>query len=172
PNFWLGLLLLIVFGLELRWLPIRGIGSLAAGAHDSASHLVVPAVTLGTSLAAILTRLTRDTMLDVLDEDYVRTARAKGVRPDRVLFRHALRNALLPLVTAVGMQFGALLGGAVIIETVFSWPGLGLLSINAIRLRDLPPMQGSVLVFAATFMLVMLITDLLYAAINPRIRYG
>ena len=172
PNFWLGLILLIVFGLELRWLPIRGIGSLADGVLDYASHLVLPAVTLGTSLAAILTRLTRNTMLDVLGEDYVRTARAKGVRPGRVLFRHALRNALLPVVTAAGLQFGALLGGAVIIETVFSWPGLGLLSINAIRQRDLPTMQGAVLVFATCFMLVTLLTDLLYAALNPRIRYG
>src|SRR5690606_8213144 len=112
PNFWLGLILLIVFGLELRWLPIRGMGSLAKGVLDYAGHLVLPAVTLGTSLAAILTRLTRNTMLDVLGEDYVRTARAKGVRPGRVLFRHALRNALLPVVTAAGLQFGALLGGA------------------------------------------------------------
>jgi len=172
PNFWLGLVLLIVFGLELRWLPIRGIGSLEEGLLDYLSHLVLPAVTLGTSLAAILTRLTRNTMLDVLEEDYVRTARAKGVRPRAVLFRHALRNAMLPLVTTAGMQFGALLGGAVIIETVFSWPGLGLLSINAIRQRDLPTMQGAVLVFAACFMVVTLFTDLLYAAINPRIRYG
>ncbi len=172
PNFWLGLILLIVFGLELRWLPIRGMGSLAKGVLDYAGHLVLPAVTLGTSLAAILTRLTRNTMLDVLGEDYVRTARAKGVRPGRVLFRHALRNALLPVVTAAGLQFGALLGGAVIIETVFSWPGLGLLSINAIRQRDLPTMQGAVLVFATCFMLVTLLTDLLYAVINPRIRYG
>lgn len=172
PNFWLGLVLLIVFGLELRWLPIRGMGSLDDGLWSYARHLVLPAVTLGTSLAAILTRLTRNTMLDVLGEDYVRTARAKGVRPRKVLFRHALRNALLPVVTAAGMQFGALLGGAVIIETVFSWPGLGLLSINAIRQRDLPTMQGAVLVFAACFMLVTLLTDLLYAVINPRIRYG
>jgi peptide/nickel transport system permease protein len=172
PNFWLGLILLIVFGLELRWLPIRGIGSLDKGVLDYASHLVLPAVTLGTSLAAILTRLTRNTMLDVLGEDYVRTARAKGAKPNRVLFRHALRNALLPVVTAAGMQFGGLLGGAVVIETVFSWPGLGLLSINAIRQRDLPMMQGSVLVFATCFMLVTLLTDLLYTAINPRIRYG
>lgn len=172
PNFWLGLLLLILFGLELRWLPIRGIGSLDDGLWQWAKHLILPAVTLGTSLAALLTRLTRNTMLDVLGEDYVRTARSKGARTRTVLYRHALRNALLPIVTTAGLQFGALLGGAIIIETIFSWPGLGLLSINAIRQRDLPTMQGSVLVFAACFMLVTLITDLLYAAINPRIRYG
>lgn len=171
PNFWLGLVLLIVFGLELRWLPIRGMGSLDAGLWDFVRHLILPAVTLGTSLAAILTRLTRNTMLDVLGQDYVRTARSKGLGGRRVLFRHALRNALLPVVTTAGLQFGALLGGAIIIETIFSWPGLGLLSINAIRLRDLPTMQGAVLVFAICFMIVMLITDLLYAVINPRIRY-
>lgn len=172
PNFWLGLVLLIVFGLELRWLPIRGMGPLDQGPWPFLSHLILPAVTLGTSLAAILTRLTRNTMLDTLEQDYVRTARSKGLRPDRVLFRHALRNALLPVVTTAGLQFGALLGGAIIIETIFSWPGLGLLSITAIRARDLPTMQGTVLVFAICFMLVMLVTDLLYAAINPRIRYG
>ncbi|HZW99200.1 MAG TPA: ABC transporter permease, partial [Trueperaceae bacterium] len=153
-------------------LPIRGIGSLDDGLWQWARHLILPAVTLGTSLAALLTRLTRNTMLDVLGEDYVRTARSKGARTRTVLYRHALRNALLPIVTTAGLQFGALLGGAIIIETIFSWPGLGLLSINAIRQRDLPTMQGSVLVFAACFMVVTLITDLLYAAINPRIRYG
>src|SRR5690606_244995 len=130
PNFWLGLLLLILFGLELRWLPIRGIGSLDDGLWQWARHLILPAVTLGTSLAALLTRLTRNTMLDVLGEDYVRTARSKGARTRTVLYRHALRNALLPIVTTAGLQFGALLGGAIIIETIFSWPGLGLLSIN------------------------------------------
>lgn len=172
PNFWLGLVLIILFGLELRWLPIRGIGSLEDGLWDFVSHLILPAVTLGTSLAAILTRLTRNTMLDVLGEDYVRTARSKGLKPLPVLFKHALRNAVMPVVTTAGLQFGALLGGAVIIETIFSWPGLGLLSITAIRQRDLPVMQSSVLVFAVGFMLVTLLTDLLYAAINPRIRYG
>ena len=171
PNFWLGLVLIILFGLELRWLPIRGMGDINNGLLSFGSHLVLPAITLGTSLAAILTRLTRNTMLDVLGEDFVRTAKAKGVRPSRVLFTHALRNAFLPIVTTAGLQFGALLGGAVIIETIFSWPGLGLLSITAIRQRDLPMMQGSVLVFAVCFMLVTLLTDMLYAAINPRIRY-
>ncbi len=172
PNFWLGLVLLIVFGLELRWLPIRGIGSLDDGLWAYARHLILPAATLGTSLAALLTRLTRNTMLDVLGQDYVRTARAKGLRSGRVLYHHALRNALLPIVTTAGLQFGALLGGAIIVETIFSLPGLGLLSINAIRARDLPVMQGAVLVFAVCFMLVTLLTDLVYAAINPRIRYG
>lgn len=172
PNFWLGLLLLLFFGLELRWLPIRGLGNLSDGLWAYARHLILPAATLATSLAAILTRLTRNTMLDVLGEDYVRTARAKGVRGSRVLFKHALRNALLPVATTAGMQFGGLLGGAIIVETIFSLPGMGLLSISAIRQRDLPMVQGVVLVFALSFMAVTLLTDLLYAAINPKIRYG
>jgi peptide/nickel transport system permease protein len=172
PNFWLGLVLLIIFGLELRWLPIRGIGAIDDGLWAYARHLILPAATLGTSLAALLTRLTRNTVLDVLGQDYVRTARAKGLFASSVLFRHALRNALLPIVTTAGLQFGALLGGAIIVETIFSLPGLGLLSINAIRARDLPVMQGAVLVFAVCFMLVTLATDLIYAAIDPRIRYG
>jgi peptide/nickel transport system permease protein len=172
PNFWLGLMLIIIFGLNLDWLPIRGIGSLEEGLWDFVSHLILPALTLGTALAAILTRLTRNAMLDVLAEDYIRTAKAKGLRPVHILSKHALRNAILPVATTAGLQFGALLGGAVITETIFSWPGLGLLSLNAIRLRDLPVMQGSVLVFALCFMLVSLLVDLLYAAINPRIRYG
>ncbi len=172
PNFWLGLLLIIVFGLQLDWLPIRGMGSLEEGLWDFVSHLILPALTLGTALAAILTRLTRNAMLDVLAEDYVRTARAKGLTSFNILFKHALRNAVMPVVTTAGLQFGALLGGAVITETVFSWPGLGLLSINAIRQRDLPLMQGSVLAFALCFMIATLLVDLLYAVINPRIRYG
>lgn len=172
PNFWLGLVLIIIFGLNLDWLPIRGMGSLEDGLWDFVSHLVLPAVTLGTALAAILARLTRNAMLDVLAEDYIRTARAKGAKPLRVLSKHALRNALLPVATTAGLQFGALLGGAVITETIFSWPGLGLLSLSAIQQRDLPLMQGSVLVFALSFMVVSLFVDLLYAAINPRIRYG
>lgn len=172
PNFWLGLVLIIVFGLELRWLPIRGIGDLSKGLWDFLSHLILPAITLGTALAAILTRLTRNAMLDVLAEDYVRTARAKGAKTPRILFKHALRNAIMPVVTTAGLQFGALLGGAIIVETIFSWPGLGLLSINAIRQRDLPTVQGSVLVFALCFMAVTLLVDVLYSVINPRIRYG
>lgn len=171
PNFWLGLVLIIVFGLELRWLPIRGMGDLGDGLWDFVSHLILPSVTLGTALAAILTRLTRNAMLDVLQEDFVRTARAKGVTGRSVLFKHGLRNAVMPVVTTAGLQFGALLGGAVIVETIFSWPGLGLLSITAIRQRDLPMVQGTVLVFALSFMLVTFLVDMLYVVINPRIRY-
>jgi len=171
PNFWLGLILIIVFGLELHWLPIRGMGRLDTGLWNVVSHLILPAVTLGTSLAAILTRLTRNAMLDVLGQDFIRTARAKGVRRPRVLIKHALRNAILPVVTTAGLQFGALLGGAIIVETIFSWPGLGLLSISAIRQRDLPVVQGSVLVFTISFMAVTILVDVLYGVINPRIRY-
>ncbi len=171
PNFWLGLILILSFGLELRWLPIRGIGSLEDGLWDFVSHLILPALTLGTALAAILTRLTRSAVLDVLSKDYVRTAKAKGLRGSRVLFRHALRNAVVPVVTTAGL-FGSLLGGAVVVKTIFSWPGLGLLSITAIRQRDLPLIQGSVPVFALCFMVVNLLVDLLYSSIDPRIRYA
>ena len=172
PNFWLGLMLILFFGLELRWLPIRGMGSLEDGVWDFVSHLILPAITLGTALAAILMRLTRNAMLDVLSEDYIRTAKAKGLRAQLVLYKHALRNAIIPVLTTAGLQFGSLLGGAVIIETIFSWPGLGLLSIMAIRQRDLPLIQGSVLIFALSFMLVNLLVDLLYSSIDPRIRYA
>jgi len=172
PNFWLGLLLIITFGLELRWLPIRGLGDISDGLWQYLRHLILPAVTLGTSLAAILMRLTRNSMLDVLGEDYIRTARAKGLSGRPVIFKHALRNALIPVVTTAGVQFGALLGGAVVVETIFSLPGLGLLAINAIQARDIPVIQGSVLVFSLCFVLVTLLVDLLYAVINPRVRYA
>ena len=172
PNFWLGLILILVFGLHLGWLPIRGMGSLEDGLWDVIRHLILPSVTLGTALAAILSRLMRNAMLDVLTEDYVRTAHAKGIRKRAVLFKHALRNAIVPIVTTAGLQFGALLGGAVIVETIFSWPGLGLLAIAAIRQRDLPTVQGTVLVFALSFMIVTFLVDLIYVTIDPRIRYA
>ncbi len=172
PNFWLGLLLIITFGLELRWLPIRGLGDISDGLWQYLRHLLLPAVTLGTSLAAILMRLTRNSMLDVLGEDYIRTAHAKGMARTPIIVKHALRNALVPVVTTAGVQFGALLGGAVIVETIFSLPGLGLLAITAIRGRDIPVIQGSVLVFALCFVLVTLLVDIMYAVINPRVRYA
>lgn len=173
PSFWLGLMLILLFSLKLQWLPLSGGGtaSLSGGAWAFVSTLILPTVALGSELTAILTRLTRNALLDVLGEDYIRTARAKGVTPTRVLYRHALRNAALPLVTTAGLQFGALLGGAVIVETIFSWPGMGLLTLNAIQQRDLPMIQGSVLVFAALFVLTVLVTDLLYALVDPRIQY-
>ncbi|MGC9529205.1 MAG: ABC transporter permease [Candidatus Bipolaricaulaceae bacterium] len=171
PNFWLGLLLLLWLGLELKLLPIWGIGRLSKGLWDVVAHLIMPAVTLGTSLAALLTRLTRASILEVLSQDYISTARAKGLPERRVRYRHALRNAIIPVLTAAGLQFGALLGGAVIVESIFAWPGMGRLAYEAIQQRDLPTIQGTTLVFAFSFIVVTLIVDLLYVAVDPRIRY-
>lgn len=173
PSFWLGLMLILLFSLKLQWLPLGGggTGNLAQGLWPFLSYLILPTIALGSELTAILTRLTRGALLDVISEDYIRTARAKGVSPARVLFRHALRNAALPLITTAGIQFGALLGGAVVVETIFSWPGMGLLTVSAISQRDLPMIQGSVLVFAALFVVSVLVTDLLYTLVDPRIQY-
>jgi peptide/nickel transport system permease protein len=171
PSFWLGLLLLLQFGLHWKVLPIWGIGHLSEGLWDFVSHLILPSVTMGTGLAALLTRLTRASMLEVLSEDFVRTARAKGLKERFVLYRHALRNAIIPVITAAGLQFGYLLGGAVIVESIFSWPGLGRLTIQAIQKRDLPVIQVSTLIFAICFVIVTLLVDILYTFIDPRIRY-
>jgi len=162
PNFWLGPLLIILFSFRLGWLPVSG--------REGASSLVLPALTLGTALSAILVRMTRASMLDVLGEDYLRTARAKGVGERTVIARHALRNALLPVVTIVGLQFGALLSGAVITENVFAWPGVGTLLIQAISARDYPLVQGCVLVISLCYVAVNFLTDALYAIIDPRVR--
>jgi peptide/nickel transport system permease protein len=164
PVFWSGFVLMIVFALDLGWLPASGRGTWR--------HLVLPAVTVGVSSAAFIARITRGAVLEALAQDYVRTAHAKGVPPRRVVLRHALRNALLPIVTVVGLQLGGLLGGAVLTETVFAWPGVGRLLVDAIVARDLPLVQGSVLVVSLLFILVNLSVDLSYAAINPRVRYG
>ena len=164
PVFWSGFVLMIVFALELGWLPASGRGTWR--------HLVLPAVAVGVSSAAFIARITRGAVLEALGQDYVRTARAKGLAPRKVVFRHALRNALLPIVTVVGLQLGGLLGGAVLTETVFAWPGVGRLLVDAILARDLPLVQGSVLVVSLLFILVNLTVDLSYAAINPKVRYG
>ncbi|MDA0700001.1 MAG: ABC transporter permease [bacterium] len=164
PVFWSGFLLVVVFALELGWLPASGRGTWR--------HLVLPAVTVGVSSAAFIARITRGAVLEALGQDYVRTARAKGLAPQRVVLRHALRNALLPIVTVVGLQMGGLLGGAVLTETVFAWPGVGRLLVDAIVARDLPLVQGSVLVVSLLFILVNLLVDLSYAAINPKVRYA
>jgi len=161
PNFWLGPILILVFSLWLGWTPVSG--------RDGPASLILPALTLGTSLAAVLARMVRSSLLEVLGEDYVRTARAKGLGERRVVWRHALRNALLPVITLLGLQLGALLGGAVITETVFSWPGIGSLLVDAIQARDYPVVQACVLVIALAYVLVNLVTDLVYAAIDPRI---
>lgn len=164
PSFWLSLLLLLVFSVKLQWLPPFGKGGLA--------HLVLPGLALGSAPAAIIARLTRSSMLEVLHEDYVRTARAKGLAERRVVIGHALKNALIPIITTLGLEFGGLLSGAVIVETIFAYPGLGLLLINSINNRDFPVVQGALLVFAAEFVLVNLLVDVLYARVDPRIGYA
>ena len=163
PNFWLAIMLILLFGVILRWLPPSGYGSL--------SHLIMPAIALGTGLAATIARLTRSSMLEVIRQDYVRTARAKGLRERNVLFRHAFRNALIPVITVVGLQTGTLLGGAIITETIFAWPGAGRLLVQSIYNYDYPVVQTSVFIIAATFVLINLVIDLLYGSIDPRIRY-
>jgi peptide/nickel transport system permease protein len=162
PSFWLGFILIIVFAVQLRLLPVAGRGT--------ARHLVLPAVTLGFALAAPLTRLTRSSMLEVLGEDFVRTARAKGLHERAVIVRHALRNALIPVVTVAGMSFGHLLGGAVIVETVFAWPGVGKLVVDSIFDRDYPLIQGYVLFMGTVFVLINLMVDLLYVWLDPRVK--
>lgn len=164
PNFWLGPLLIMVFSLWLGWTPVSG--------REGPASLVLPALTLGTSLAAILARMVRSSVLEVLGEDYIRTARAKGLSPAVVLWGHALRNAWLPVLTLVGLQLGGLLGGAVITETIFAWPGLGSLLVEAIQGRDYPVVQGCVLLVSLGYVLVNTGTDLIYAWIDPRIRGG
>lgn len=167
PNFWLGPMLILIFALHLDLFPVSGMGSGLA----VLPHLVLPAVTLGTSLAAILTRMTRSSMLEEISSDYVRTARAKGLPASRVVWKHALRNAMVPVLTILGLQFGILLTGAIITEKIFTWPGLGLLLIQAVFERDYRVVQGCVLVIALSTVLVNLVTDLTYAAVDPRIRY-
>jgi ABC-type dipeptide/oligopeptide/nickel transport system permease component len=162
PNFWLGPLLAIVFAVELGWLPVGGRGTVA--------HLVLPAVTLGAALAAILARMTRASLLEELREPYVLAARAKGVSRSRAVLHHAFRNSLIPIVTILGLQFGVVLTGAVITETIFAWPGIGRLLIQSISFRDYPTVQGCVLLIAVTYVGVNLITDLTYGFLDPRIR--
>jgi len=164
PVFWMGFLLMMVFALELGWLPASGRGTWR--------HLVLPAATVGLASAAFIARITRGAVIETLGQDYVRTARSKGLSERRVVARHALRPALLPIVTVVGLQLGGLLGGAVLTETVFAWPGVGRLLVDAIVARDVPLVQGCVLVVALLFIGVNLVVDVSYAAINPKVRYG
>jgi ABC-type dipeptide/oligopeptide/nickel transport system permease component len=162
PVYWLGLLLIIVFAVHLQWLP-------AAGA-ESLSSLILPTFTLGVFSVALVSRMTRTNMLDVLDQDYVRAAEAKGVRDRVVIYKHALRNAFIPVLTVIGLQFGNLLGGAVLTETVFGWPGIGRLLVDSIFSRDFPMVQGIVFTYALMFIVVNMITDLLYMVVDPRVR--
>jgi peptide/nickel transport system permease protein len=173
PAFWLGLMAILIFSLRLGWFPTGGMYPVVGEKTftELLRHLVLPAVTLGAASAAITARITRSSMLEVIRQDYVRTARAKGLSERAVLTRHTLKNALLPILTVVSFQFGFLLGGAVLTETVFNWPGIGLALYNAISFRDYPIVQGGVLVVAVAFVIVNLITDLLYSLIDPRIRY-
>lgn len=164
PNFWLGPLLIIAFSIHFQWFPVSGRG-------EGIWSLVLPSITLGTALAAILTRMIRVSLADELGQLYVTTARAKGVGRSKAIFVHGLRNALIPVVTILGLQFGSLLTGAIITEQIFSWPGLGRLLIQSINARDYPQVQASILVIALTYILINLITDLIYAYIDPRISY-
>jgi len=164
PNFWLGPLLILLFSIQLGWLPVSGMGGV--------ENLILPAITLGTALAAILTRMTRASVLEVIREQYIVTARAKGLQEGIVLFKHALKNALIPVITILGLQFGALLSGSIITETIFSWPGIGRLVIQAVNQRDYPVVQGCVLLIALSYVLVNLATDLFYSVADPRIRIG
>jgi peptide/nickel transport system permease protein len=192
PTFWLGLILIIIFGLWLRWLPISGrvnprlgadpslpfltLTSLVQGnwavAKDALRHLILPALTLAAWPAAIVARMTRASLIESLGQDYVRTARGKGLPERLIVVSHAARNALLPVLTVVGLEFGTLLGGAVVTETIFSWPGLGQLTVTAIGARDYQVVQGVVVLLGAVFVLLNLLVDVLYAVLDPRIRYG
>jgi peptide/nickel transport system permease protein len=163
PNFALGPVLILVFSVILGWLPVSGRGG--------PSHLVLPAITLGAALAAILTRMVRTSVIEELSSDYVRTARAKGLSPAAVLFRHAFRNALIPIFTILGLQFGTLLAGAIITETIFSWPGIGRLAVQAISSRDYPLLQGCILLIAFSYVVVNLLTDVVCAFVDPRVRF-
>lgn len=162
PNFALGPILILIFSIEIDWMPVSGRGGIV--------HLILPAATLGAALAAILTRMVRGSMIEELSADYVRTARAKGITETSVLFRHAFPNALIPVITIVGLQFGSLLAGTIVTETIFSWPGIGRLAVQAIAARDYPLLQGCILIIALSYVGVNLLTDLIYAMVDPRVR--
>lgn len=162
PSFWLGLMVINLFSVKLRLLPTSGAGTW--------KHLVLPAFTLGTSVAAIIARFTRSALIEVLNEDYIRTARSKGLTESKVIWKHAFRNAMIPVVTVVGLQFGFLLGGSVVVESVFGYPGLGSLLIDSVLFRDYPTIQSLILIFSIHFMLINLIVDILYAVLNPEVR--
>ena len=164
PNFWLGIMLILLFGVALRWLPTSG--------FESWRHLILPAVTLAAFPMALVARLTRSSMLEILGRDFIRTGRAKGLAERAVIARHALRNAAVPLLTVIGLQIGTLLGGAVITESVFAWPGMGKLVVDAIFFRDFPVVQTVLILSATLFVVINLLVDLLYTVIDPRIRYS
>ena len=162
PNFWIGFLLIMLFSVKLRWLPTTGAGSW--------KNLILPAITLGTSIAAIIARFTRSSIVEVLKEDYIRTARAKGLKEKAVTWGHAFRNSMISVVTVVGLQFGFLLGGSVVTEAVFAYPGLGQLLVESVNYRDYPAIQSLILIFSLQFIIINLIVDILYAVLNPEIK--
>ena len=162
PNFWIGFLLIMTFSVKLRWFPTTGVGSW--------KNLVLPAIALGTSIAAIIARFTRSSIVEVLKEDYIRTARAKGLREKTVTWGHAFRNSMISVVTVVGLQFGFLLGGSVVTEAVFAYPGLGQLLVESVNYRDYPAIQSLILIFSLQFIIINLIVDILYAVLNPEIK--
>ena len=162
PNFWLSIMLILVFSVNLQWLPVSGTGTIL--------HLVLPSIALGLQSAAVFTRMTRSSMLEVLNMDYIRTARAKGLSERVVILKHALKNALIPVITVVGLQIGLLFGGAILTETVFAWPGVGRLMIDSIRAKDTPVVQGGVIFTASIFVFINLLVDVLYAYVDPRVK--
>ncbi len=164
PAFWIGFLLIMIFAVKLRWFPTTGAGSL--------KNLVLPSVTLGISIAAVIARFTRSSVIEVLKEDYIRTARAKGLKEKAVTWRHAFRNSMISVVTVVGLQFGYLLGGSVVTEAVFAYPGLGSLLIESVNYRDYPAIQSLILIFSLQFIIINLVVDILYAILNPEIKLG
>jgi peptide/nickel transport system permease protein len=170
PTFWLGLNLILIFAVKLRWLPVAGYAPLSDGLWTSLKYLILPAITLGVAQSALIARMTRSMMLDVLNTDFIRTARSKGITENRIVYGHALRNAFLPLLNVIGLAFAALLGGAVVTEQIFNIPGVGRLLIQAVGRRDVPLVQGSVLVIAAIYVLVNLLVDVISAVLDPRIR--
>lgn len=163
PQFWLGLLLIIFFALHLRWVP-------SGGDHNTLASLILPAITIGTNNAALMTRTTRSSMLDVIRQEYLNTARAKGVSEKTVILKHALRNALIPIITVAGVQFAYIMGGAVLVETVFAWPGIGRLTIDSINMRDIPMVTGCVIITTMIVCVVQLFVDIIYAYVDPRIK--
>jgi len=171
PTFWVGLNLIFIFGVTLNWLPVAGYQPLSAGIWENIRYLLMPAFTLGFAQSALLARITRSMMLEVLSQDYIRTARAKGLSELAVVLRHALRNAMIPVITVIGLSFAILLGGAVITEQVFNIPGVGRLLVQAVTRRDYPLVQGIVLIIAAVYVIINLVVDLIYAYLDPRIRH-
>ncbi|QCJ44470.1 glutathione ABC transporter permease GsiC [Bacillus sp. S3] len=163
PSFWLGLMLIQLFSVKLGWFP--------TGGSDSWKAYVLPSITLGAGVAAVIARFARSSLMEILKEDYIRTGRAKGLKENAVVWRHALKNAMIPVITMTGLQFGFLLGGSIVVETVFSWPGLGRLLIDSVSFRDYPLIQAEMLLFALEFILINLLVDILYGVMNPQIRY-